>query len=307
LPRRENVGFHETRADAERAGFRACRRCLPDGPDLAARHASAISSACRALDAADETPDLDTLAASAGMSRFHFQRVFKKIVGLTPKAYAVARRAERVRKELPKRATVTEAIYGAGFNSSGRFYEEATRMLGMAPKHFRAGGDGEIIRFAIGECSLGSILVAASEKGVCSVMLGDDPGGLAKNLQDRFSRARLVGGDRAFERLVARVIGCVENPGSRCGLPLDVRGTVFQRKVWDALLKIPSGSTASYAEIARRIGEPMAVRAVAGACAANAIAIAIPCHRVVRSDGSLSGYRWGVERKRALLLREARK
>jgi AraC family transcriptional regulator of adaptative response/methylated-DNA-[protein]-cysteine methyltransferase len=207
---------------------------------------------------------------------------------------------------LPTRSTVTEALYAAGFNSSGRFYEESARTFGMTPTQFKKGGPGETIRFAIGECSLGSILVAASEKGVCAVFLGDDPGGLARDLQDRFPKASLVGGDTRFERLVAQVVGLVEAPGSAVDLPLDVRGTVFQKKVWDALRSIPPGGTASYSEIARRIGHEKSVRAVASACASNLIAVAIPCHRVVHSDGSLSGYRWGVDRKRALLLREKR-
>jgi AraC family transcriptional regulator of adaptative response/methylated-DNA-[protein]-cysteine methyltransferase len=209
-----------------------------------------------------------------------------------------------MRQTLPKRNTVTEAIYEAGFNSNSRFYAESSRMLGMTPKSFRKGGTGEAIRFAVGECSLGSILVAASDKGVCAISLGDDPNQLVEWLQDRFPKAQLIGGDRNFERVVAKVVGLVEAPKLGLDLPLDVRGTAFQRRVWKALREIPAGSTASYTEIAKRIGSPKAVRAVAGACASNAIAVAIPCHRVVRADGNLSGYRWGVERKHSLLQRE---
>ena len=303
--RRENVRFHATPQEAEAAGFRACRRCRPNRAALAAPHSVAVAKACRLIEAADESPSLEALARSAGMSRFHFHRVFKAITGITPRAYAAAHRAQRAREELARSHTVTEAIYGAGFNSSGRFYATATEELGMTPTNFRSGGQGAAIRFAVGACSLGSILVATTDKGVCAIVLGDDPAALVRELQDRFPKARLIGGDKAFAQLVARVVGFVEAPARGLDLPLDVRGTAFQRRVWQALRKIPAGSTASYTEVARRIGAPKAVRAVAQACASNAIAVAIPCHRVVRTDGGLAGYRWGVKRKRALLAREA--
>src|SRR5437867_3322851 len=209
------------------------------------------------------------------------------------------------RDELGRTGTVTEAIYGAGFNSNGHFYATASDLLGMTPTSFRAGGSGASIRFAVGECSLGSILIAATEKGVCAILLGDDPGALVRDLQDRFPKAQLIGGDRGFEQTVARVVGFVEAPALGLDLPLDVRGTAFQQRVWQALREIPAGSTASYTQIAARVGSPTAVRAVARACASNPIAVAIPCHRVVRNDGALSGYRWGVQRKRTLLEREA--
>lgn len=305
LARRENVEFHNSCEEAERAGFRACKRCQPNGSALTEQYAATVTAACRTIETAEELPSLEVLAKAAGMSRFHFHRVFTKIAGLTPKAYAVAHRAERMRKMLPKRNTVTEAIYEAGFNSNGRFYANSSQMLGMAPRNFREGGTGTAIRFAVGECSLGSILVAASEKGVCAILLGDDPNELAKDLQDRFPKAQLIGRDKDFERVVAQVIGFVEAPKLGLDLPLDVRGTAFQRRVWKALREIRAGSTTSYTDIAERIGSPKAVRAVAGACAANAIAVAIPCHRVLRTDGSLSGYRWGVKRKRSLLDLEA--
>lgn len=305
LARRENIQFHTSCEAAERAGFRACKRCRPNGRSLAEENAAKVATACRTIETAEELPGLDVLAKVAGMSRFHFHRVFTRIAGLTPKAYAVAHREARMRQTLPQRNSVTEAIYEAGFNSNSRFYAAAARMLGMTPKNFRQGGKGEVIHFAIGECSLGSILVAASDKGVCAVSLGDDPNKLGQELQDRFPKARLIGGDRKFERVVAKVVGFVEAPKVGLALPLDVRGTAFQRRVWKALRAIPAGSTASYAIIAKRIGFPKTVRAVAGACAANVIAVAIPCHRVLRTDGSLSGYRWGVERKSALLKREA--
>jgi AraC family transcriptional regulator of adaptative response/methylated-DNA-[protein]-cysteine methyltransferase len=256
------------------------------------------------IEAAETVPSLNELAAAAVMSRFHFHRVFKAITGVTPKGYASARRAARVRRELAGSRTVTEAIYDAGFNSSGRFYAQSSEILGMTPGEFRGGGIGSAIRFAVGECSLGSILVAATDKGVCAILLGDDPDALVRDLQDRFPRAELTGGDREFEATVAKVLSFVEAPALGLELPLDVRGTAFQQRVWQALRAIPAGSTATYSEIAGRIGAPKSVRAVAQACAANAIAVAIPCHRVVRHDGGLSGYRWGVERKRALLDRE---
>ena len=304
-PRRENVEFHATPAAAEAAGFRPCKRCKPTAQGLAERHAAVVAKACRLIEQAEELPSLDDLARGAWLSAFHFHRVFKSVTGVTPKAYADAHRGRRVRDELKSAGTVTEAIYGAGFNSNARFYESSDDLLGMTPSEFRDDGAGATIRFAVGECSLGSILVAATDKGVCAIQFGDDPDALVRNLQDAFSKAKLVGGDAAFEQLVAKVVGFIEAPQHGLDLPLHVRGTAFQQKVWRALRKIRPGTTASYAAIAERIGEPKAVRAVAQACGANPVAVAIPCHRVVRRDGALSGYRWGVERKRALLEKEA--
>jgi AraC family transcriptional regulator of adaptative response/methylated-DNA-[protein]-cysteine methyltransferase len=304
--RRENVRFHQSCEAAEQAGFRPCKRCQPNSVAPREQHAATIATACRTIKTTDAPPNLDTLARSAGMSRFHFHRVFKKLTGVTPKAYASAHRAERLRTALARRSTVTTAIYEAGYNSNSRFYDKSSAMLGMRPAIYRNGGRGATIRFAVGECSLGSILVASSDKGVCAILLGDDPAQLTRDVQKRFPRANLIGGDRNYERLVSRVVGFVEQPrGGLINLPLDVQGTAFQHKVWQALRKIPAGKTVTYSEIAQRIGLPKAVRAVAGACATNPVAIAIPCHRVLRTDGSLSGYRWGVERKRALLKKEA--
>ena len=306
-PRRENVRFHATREEAEGAGFRPCRRCRPDEAPAAERRAEAVARACRLMETAGETPNLDALAEAAGMSRYHFHRTFKGVTGVTPRAYAAACRAERTREALRGGGgTVTEAVYDAGFNSNGRFYAEARDILGMAPTSFRRGGAAETIRFAAGACSLGSILVAATAKGICAILLGDDPDALVHELEERFPSAELIGGDPEFEARVARVVGFVEAPALGLDLPLDVRGTAFQRRVWQALRDgVLPGETASYREIAERVGAPKAARAVARACAANAVAVAIPCHRVVRNDGALSGYRWGVERKRALLEREA--
>jgi AraC family transcriptional regulator of adaptative response/methylated-DNA-[protein]-cysteine methyltransferase len=306
LARPENVRFHATREDAERAGFRPCKRCKPDQPSLVEQHAAKVTAACRLIETSPSVPTLEELATRAGVSTFHFHRVFKAITGLTPRAYAAAHRGDRVRKELGRARTVTAAIYQSGYNSNGRFYGESEQVLGMTPTDYRAGGANAEIRFAIGECSLGSILVARSERGVCAILLGDDPDALARDLQDKFPRATLIGGDAGFEERVAKVVGFVEAPGLGLDLPLDVQGTAFQQRVWQALREIPAGMTASYTEIAGRIGSPKSVRAVAHACAMNTLAVAIPCHRVVRNDGGLSGYRWGVERKRALLQREAR-
>ncbi len=301
----ENVAFHATAADAQRSGFRPCKRCKPDQPSLARQHAAKVAELCRFIEQAERIPSLEDLAQRAGMSAHYLHRVFKAIAGVTPKAYATAHRAARMRQELGRAGTVTAAIYGAGYNSNGRFYEESNAILGMTPGRFRAGGVNSEIRFAIGECSLGAILVAQSDRGVCAILMGEDPDALAHDLQDRFPHAHLVGGNAEFEALVANVIGFVESPQLGLDLPLDVRGTVFQQRVWQALREIPAGKTVSYADVAKRIGAPGSARAVAQACAANALAVAIPCHRVVRNDGELSGYRWGVERKRALLEREA--
>ncbi|HTT09659.1 MAG TPA: bifunctional DNA-binding transcriptional regulator/O6-methylguanine-DNA methyltransferase Ada [Burkholderiaceae bacterium] len=303
--RPENVAFHATAADAERAGFRPCKRCKPNQPARVQLNAEVVAQLCRFIERAETPPTLDDLARRAGMSPFHLHRVFKEVTGVTPHAYAAAHRVQRVRNELDGDVSVTDAIFSAGYNSSSRFYEKAGDLLGMTPTAYRSGGANTEIFFAIGECSLGSILVARSARGICAISLGDDPEELARDLQDRFPQARLIGDDAGFAALVARVVGLVEAPGVGLDLPLDVRGTAFQRRVWEALREIPAGATESYAEIARRIGAPKSVRAVAQACGANPLAVAIPCHRVVRQDGSLSGYRWGVRRKEALLAREA--
>lgn len=305
--RPENVTFHADAAAAEAAGYRPCRRCRPDQAAQPTRHAGLVAEACRLIEQAEELPSLDELAEAAGLSPFHFHRVFKTVTGLTPKAYGIAQRARRLRRELDRGGeSVTSAIYGAGFGSGSRFYENADGILGMTATTYRQGGRNEVIRFAIGECSLGAILAAQSARGICAILLGDDPDTLARDLQDRFPKAELIGGDAAFEELVARVVGLVEAPRQGLDLPLDIRGTAFQERVWQALRLVPPGETISYAELARRIGQPGSVRAVARACGANRLAIAIPCHRVIRNDGALSGYRWGVARKQALLDREAR-
>ncbi|TXH06410.1 MAG: bifunctional DNA-binding transcriptional regulator/O6-methylguanine-DNA methyltransferase Ada [Nevskiaceae bacterium] len=305
LPRRENVEFFDSAEAAEAAGYRPSRRAAPDRSTMAAQHAALVADACRRIEREEPAPDLGTLAARAGLSPYHFHRVFKAVAGVTPREYAAAHRAGRLRSRLARGGRVTDAIYDAGYGSSSRVYEHSDATLGMTPRRYRAGGRDADIRFAVGECSLGSILVARSARGVCAIALGDDPDRLARELQDRFPQARLIGGDAAFEQWVARVVGLIEAPALGADLPLDIRGTAFQQRVWQALRRIPPGHTVSYAELAQRIGAPKSVRAVAQACAANTLAVAIPCHRVVRSDGALSGYRWGVARKRELLQREA--
>ncbi len=305
-PQRKNVAFHATGHEAEAAGFRPCKRCKPNEPSLHDRYAAKIALACRMIEDAEKPPPLVDLAAAVDLSPYHFHRVFKAVTGLTPKAYAMAQRRKHLQSALADSSSVTEAIYDAGFNSTGRFYADADAMLGMTPAAFRSGGAKAELRFAVGQCSLGAILVASSEKGIAAIFLGDDPEALLHNLEDRFPNAVLIGGDRAYEDVMAKVIGLVEAPATGLDLPLDVQGTAFQHRVWQALREIPSGTTATYSQIAERIGMPKAVRAVAAACAANKIALAIPCHRVVRNDGSLSGYRWGVDRKRTLIAREAK-
>ncbi len=301
----KNVRLHDSIRAAEAAGFRACRRCNPGGMSIAEANTAIVTKACRLIDEAIEPPSLTQIAESVELSPQYFHRLFKKATGLTPKAYATAGRSNRLRDGLTRAATVTEAFHEAGFGSNGRFYEASAGVLGMSPTHYRSGGAHEVITFAVGQCSLGAILVASSAKGVAAILLGDDPEALVRDLEDRFPNARLVGGDAEYEQRVAQVVGLVEAPKRGLALPLDVRGTAFQQRVWTALREIPAGETSSYSAIAEKIGSPRSVRAVAGACAANAFAVAIPCHRVVRTDGALSGYRWGVERKRALIARES--
>ncbi len=304
-PKRSNVTFFFSCEAAEQASFRACKRCHPKNRSVAEQQAQAVTAACRLIEQSEEEPDLDALARVAGLSRYHFHRVFKSLTGITPKAYAQARREGRLREQLPGAQSITAAFYSAGFNSSGRFYERAQNALGMTPSEFRRGAPSSTIRFAVGDCSLGCIAVAATDKGVCAVLFGDDPAALVDDVTRRFAKAELIGDDENFKTLVAAVIASVETPGQASELPLDVKSTAFQEQVWRRLRQIPAGSTASYGEIAASLGRPSATRAVAQACGANPVAVIIPCHRVVRKDGSPSGYRWGLERKETLLKREA--
>lgn len=304
IPRPENVQFHATIEDAESAGYRPCKRCKPNEMSPANELAVKIAKICRLIEGAESAPSLQSLANLAGMSRFHFHRVFKSVTGITPAEYASAHRTARVRDSLERSNTVTDAIYDAGFNSSSRFYERADKVLGMKPTDYRAGGSNSEIFFAIGECSMGAILAAQTKRGVCAILIGNDAGQLVQDLQDKFPKAKLVGDAPEYQEVMAQIVALVENPKSGLDLPLDIRGTAFQKRVWKALQQIPPGATITYKEVAEKIGSPKAARAVAQACGANSLAIMIPCHRVVRNDGSLSGYRWGIDRKRTLIERE---
>lgn len=304
-PNRENVRFYASPAAAERDGFRACKRCEPKGEEPRnARTSSLVSEACRRLVESEDEPKLEDLAREAGLSPYHFHRLFKSITGLTPKSYALAIREERVRTGLAGGAHVTAALHDAGYGSAGRFYANAKGVLGMRPGDYRRGGAGHQIAYAIAPCTLGHVLVAATTDGICAILLGADGPALEADLKARFVKAHIEKGGADFVRLISGVVAHVDQPAAPFDLPLDVRGTAFQQKVWNALRAIPAGATATYAEIAGKIGNPRAVRAVARACASNPVAVVIPCHRVVGKDGSLTGYRWGIERKRALLERE---
>jgi len=303
-PNRANVTLFPTPDAAEAAGFRPCKRCTPRGLSTRERDAALITAACRSIESAETVPSLAALAHAAHMSPHHFHRLFKAVTGVTPKAYSVAHRRTRVQSALSRAPTVTDALYEAGFNSSARFYAGANKMLGMTPSAARAGGAHTALRYATSPCSLGTVLVAASDLGIAAILLGDDAPSLLESLKDRFPKAELSAGDRGFAATVAAVVRLIEEPGGALNLPLDVRGTVFQARVWAALQAIPAGETRSYSDIAHAIDQPTAVRAVASACAANPAAVVIPCHRVLARDGKLTGYRWGVERKRALLARE---
>jgi AraC family transcriptional regulator of adaptative response/methylated-DNA-[protein]-cysteine methyltransferase len=311
-PKRENVSFHDTVADAIAAGFRPCKRCHPESLDAgtpqAQLHADVVTAVCREIDRTvhDGTaaPTLAQLSERTGFSPFHLQRLFKRATGTTPREYATAARAQRMQTALERSRSVSEAMHTAGYSSSSRLYEQSTQRMGMTPSQSKRGGGGETIRFAVGETSLGTILVAATTKGICAIQLGDDPDALVRALDERFPNATLVGDDASFAQTVARVVALVESPTTTLDLPLDIRGTAFQQRVWRALTTIAAGTTWTYTELAAVIGQPRAVRAVASACAANEIAIAIPCHRVVRASGELAGYRWGIDRKSMLLTRE---
>lgn len=302
---RQNVRFHETCVDAERAGFRACKRCRPDEASLSERHAEAVQRACRIIETAEAVPALNGLALAAGLSRFHFLRVFRKITGVTPGQYAAKHRAERVRSELRGGASITSAIYDAGFNSSSRFYEKAPEMLGMKPGQFRDGGAGVAIRYAFGHSSLGLVMIAATDLGICSVRFGETETALLEELRENFPLATMAEAGAEFEARARAVIEHIDDPRTIFDLPLDIRGTAFQMRVWRALREIPVGKTATYSEVAARAGNPAAVRAAGTACGANPVAVLVPCHRAVRADGGSGGYRWGLERKRKLIEREA--
>ncbi len=318
-----NVAFHPSVVAAQRAGFRACKRCLPTAPPRSVRDATQIAELCRWIDAIDTTPTLDQLATRAGISKYYLQRMFKKITGVTPKVYAQAQKQKRVRAAVQSEPRITDAIYRAGYHSSSQFYSNSNEVLGMTPTSLRRGGLGQTINVTIRPCSLGYVLIATTERGICAIVLGDSPDAVRSDVAQRFPHATLYtwtgtgtgtgtetgtgtcpNAGNSQQQLINNVVALVDNPGQHQALPLDVQGTAFQQRVWQALRKIPLGTTVSYRELATSIGAPSATRAVATACAANPYAVAIPCHRVVRSSGELAGYRWGIERKRALLERE---
>ncbi|NTV79927.1 MAG: bifunctional DNA-binding transcriptional regulator/O6-methylguanine-DNA methyltransferase Ada [Candidatus Aminicenantes bacterium] len=306
-PNPRNIRYFGTSADAERAGYRSCKRCRPESPEAPDPRLRIAVEACRSIEKSETPPSLRELAAAAGLSPFHFQRLFKSVVGVTPKQYAMEKRSNRLRRQLRDGRAISTALYDAGFASSSRFYENAAATLGMRPSEYRSGAPGEPIRFTIVRSYLGPVLVAATMRGICAIEFGRSEDALKDRLRTRFPKAELRGPDPGLRKAVARVLSLLEEPRKRRpALPLDVEGTSFQRRVWQALSRIPAGSTVTYAEIAARVGRPKAARAVAQACAANPVAVAIPCHRVVRADGGPGGYRWGVVRKKKLLEREAR-
>jgi AraC family transcriptional regulator of adaptative response/methylated-DNA-[protein]-cysteine methyltransferase len=307
--KRQNVAFFDTTVEAAHAGYRACKRCKPDGASQDQRRQALVLQACQAIERAIDQGEpnllLDDLATQVGLSPHHFHRIFKSTTGLTPRQYQKAVQARRVSTVLKDAASVTEAMYDAGFSSSGRFYEDAGASLGMAPSSLRRGAAGERIRYTVDRSPLGMMLVAATDRGVCAIEFADAKAELVERLKARFPKASFEQGDEMFRQWVAQILSYLELPKGSLDLPLDVQGTAFQRRVWQALQAIPSGETVSYSELARRLGQASAVRAVASACANNQIAVAIPCHRVVRTGGALAGYRWGVARKAELLRRES--
>ena len=304
-PNPENVRFFDTPAQAEQAGFRPCKRCRPDDPAHRDIASTRVTAACRAieraLDQGEPAPSLEALASKASLSPSYFQRLFKARVGISPKEYARAARDERVRDALAQGESVTEAVYAAGFGAPSRFYEHAGQALGMAPAAYRKGGQGLTIRYATADCFLGTVLAGFTEQGVCAIEFGDSREELVDALRQRFPEADLRDSQDELAPLLREVAAFVRHPDQGLDLPLDIQGTVFQQRVWQELVRIPVGETRTYSDVARALGQPKAVRAVAAACAANPLAVAVPCHRVLRKSGELAGYRWGLDRKRRLL------
>ncbi len=302
--KRENTVFFTTPVDAERAGYRACLRCRPTQSTVEERHVQAVRTACAAIDAAEQAPGLKELAAAVELSPSHFHRQFKRLVGLTPREYAAGKRVARLQDQLHEGSPVADAIYAAGYGSSSRVYETAKRTLGMTPGEYRDGGRNVTIDFTVTQSPLGKLLVAATAQGVCCIEFGSNAKALRKSLTERFPAARLTENDNNLRQWVSNITAFIRTPRHGLRLPLDIQGTAFQQRVWKALQDIPPGRTSSYREVAAAIGQPTAHRAVASACSANKLALAIPCHRVVRTDGQLGGYRWGLDRKRKLLANE---
>lgn len=304
-PLRGNTRFFPDAAGAEAAGFRACKRCDPKG-ERAALHAAAVRAACELIEASEAIPSLEALAARAGYARHHFLRLFREITGVTPRSYAEGVRARRLQASLAAGERVAEAVAGAGFGSESRVYEDTARHLGMTPGAARRGGAGETIRVARAESAMGPLLVGATEAGVCFIGFAEPHEALEGDLRARFPRARIEAAPAELAATVRAVAGFLAEPGAALALPLDLRGTAFQRRVWEALTRIPLGETRTYSGLAAELGQPAATRAVARACAQNPVALAVPCHRVIGASGDLTGYRWGVPRKAALLAGERR-
>ncbi len=307
MPKRENVSFFDTRDAARMAGFRACKRCKPDEPALAERQAKAVAAAVKLIEAAAAAVKLDDLALRVGVSPHHLHRLFKSQLGVTPKQYADALRAGRLRDILAAGGRVTDAVYDAGFGAPSRMYDQAGARLGMAPSEIKRQGENMEIRYTIADSWLGRALVAATEKGICCIQFDDDDQMLTDELQQRFPNATLAEAEAGsdYAGWVQQTLAFIEEPATAPSMPLDIRGTAFQEQVWRALMTIRAGETKTYSEVAKAIGKPKAVRAVASACGANKIAVIIPCHRVIGKDGSVTGYRWGTERKQKLLARES--
>ncbi len=304
LPRRRNVEFFDSKGAAAGGGYRPCKRCRPTATAPRQLHAEMIARSCRRIDEADESPSLTELAAAAGLSPAYFHRLFKQALGVTPRQYAASQRMHRFRDQLQTSPTVTEAIYAAGFNSSSRAYENVTSHLGMSPSTYRQGGQGLSIRYVTAPCSLGHVVVATTERGICAIELADSEAQAESLLALRFPQAQVEPAAEPFAEMVQAVAAFVDAPDGGLDLPLDAQGTAFQHRVWDTLRQIPLGTTVSYGELAARLGKPRAHRAVASACAANPLAVLVPCHRVFRADGGIGGYRWGEQRKLAMQKKE---
>lgn len=304
---KENTRFFSNRQSAENEGFRPCKRCLSDQAPLLERQSQLVESACALITESSGTAKIEDVAKTLKVSRYHLQKMFQQFLGVSPKAYANSARSKSVESSLSAGDSVTDTIYEAGYNQSSTFYAGGVKRLGMKPKSFQRGGKGLTIYYAFAKTRFGKIIVATTEVGVCCILFGDTQSEMVEDLQARFNQATLVRDTGSMDDLLATVIANIENPDEHNSLSLDLQGTAFQEKVWLALQEIQSGETASYIDIAKKIGKPKASRAVAAACAANPLAVVVPCHRVVRSTGEISGYRWGVKRKEALLAHEKRK
>jgi AraC family transcriptional regulator of adaptative response/methylated-DNA-[protein]-cysteine methyltransferase len=305
IPNRENVRFYDTTRMAEDAGFRPCKRCTPRKESAPNTALDAVTQACKFIEESEKEPTLNQMADIVGLSPYHFHRLFKKTLGITPKQYAAANRQTRVRTNLRQDATITDAIYESGYQSSSRFYVNAASSLGMKPSEFQKGGKGKLIRYGIVQSYLGWVLVAVSDRGVCRIDFDDSQEILKARLDENFPNAELISDDPTIAAIISEMIAFLETPKLGFSLPLDIQGTAFQQQVWNALRDIRPGTTVSYVDIAKQIGNPKAARAVAQACGSNRIAVAIPCHRVIRKNGKFGGYRWGMKRKEMILEREA--